>query len=347
MNEISRKTRVIDGRDFTDIGANISSLTEPLIIKGLVENWPLVKAGLQSDRCVIDYLKKHYNGKPAGVYFGEPSINGRFAYDESCSKLNFSVRKTSLDEMLDSIQQYKNDACPPAIYIASNSIENHFPSLTSENKLIFDEQAFAPLNPKEADLLASIWIGNKTLVSCHFDAQNNLACCVAGQRRFTLFPPEQINNLYPGPLDPTPGGQVISMVNFKAPDLDKYPRFTQAIEAGQVADMAPGDTLFIPSMWWHQVEALSPFNILVNYWWNTSPLYRGQASNVLSHALLSIRDCPEREKLAWKAIFDYYIFAESSHAGKHLPEASRGALGDIDAVMARRLRGQLINKLNR
>ncbi|WP_293752260.1 cupin-like domain-containing protein [uncultured Paraglaciecola sp.] len=163
----------------------------------------------------------------------------------------------------------------------------------------------------------------------------------------SLFPPEQIHNLYPGPLDPTPGGQAISMVDFSRPDFVKYPRFQRAIEAGQVAEMEPGDALFLPSMWWHQVEALSPFNILINYWWNTSPRYLGQATDVLKHALLGIKDCPKQEKLAWKAIFDYYIFGESDNAGKHLPEEAHGALGKIDSTIARRLRSQIINKLNR
>jgi hypothetical protein len=74
----------------------------------------------------------------------------------------------------------------------------------------------------------SIWIGNRTIASCHYDAPNNLACCAIGRRRFTLFPPEQIFNLYPGPLDATPGGQAVSVVEFANPDLEKYPRFSRS-----------------------------------------------------------------------------------------------------------------------
>lgn len=347
MSSILRKTAVIDGSNIREITAELTCRTEPLILKGLVKHWPLVQKGLQSDETAIEYLKSHYNGKPAGVYMGEPEIKGRFAYDESVTKLNFSNKKSQLDEMLDAVLLNKMATSPQSLYVASNRINLHFPSLTTENTLPFNDNAFLGLSDKDAELIASIWIGNKTLVSCHFDAQSNLACCVAGKRRFTLFPPDQINNLYPGPLEPTPGGQVISMVDFNQPDLVKYPRFKAAIEAGQIAEMEQGDALFLPSMWWHQVEALDQFNILVNYWWNTTAPFRGQATDVLTHALLSIRDCPPQEKQAWKAIFDYYIFADSKHAASHLPEAAHGALGDIEPLLARRLRAQLLNKLNR
>lgn len=347
MNMITHKTAVIDGSDWFEIDAKITARSEPVIIKGIVKHWPLVQKGLISDDLAIEYLKSHYNGTPAGVYIGEPEIAGRFAYDESVSKLNFANTKSQLDEMLDVIQQNSGLTDAKSIYLASKRINWHFPTLKSENDLAFSKDAFLNLSEKDAELIASIWIGNKTLVSCHYDAQSNVACCVAGKRRFTLFPPEQIHNLYPGPLEPTPGGQVISMVNFTDPDFVKYPNFRHAIKAGQVADLEPGDALFVPSMWWHQVEALSPFNILINYWWNTSAIYRGQASDALTHALLSIRDCPKHEKQAWKAIFDYYIFAESDNAAKHLPKPAQGALGEIDPLTARRLRAQLLNKLNR
>ena len=117
----------------------------------------------------------------------------------------------------------------------------------------------------------SIWIGNRTVATAHFDMTHNLACCMVGRRRFSLFPPEQVHNLYPGPLEPTPGGQVISMVNFDAPDFERFPRFREALAAGQVAEIEPGDVLFYPAMWWHHVQALESFNTMINYWWTTTP----------------------------------------------------------------------------
>jgi hypothetical protein len=170
---------------------------------------------------------------------------------------------------------------------------------------------------------------------------------VAGRRRFTLFPPDQAANLYPGPLEPTPGGQAVSLVDFRKPDLDRFPRFASAMAAAQVADLEPGDVLVYPALWWHQVEALEPFNVLVNYWWNDAPTFLDTPQTTLLHALLSLRDRPEHEKAGWKALFDYYVFGPAERAGAHLPEAARGPLGRMDETTARRLRAQLLNRMNR
>jgi hypothetical protein len=176
---------------------------------------------------------------------------------------------------------------------------------------------------------------------------NNLACCMVGRRRFTLFPPEQIGNLYPGPLEPTPGGQVITMVDFRAPDFDVYPRFREAMAAAQVAELEPGDILFYPALWWHQVDALDRFNAMINYWWNSTPAFLDTPQNTLLHALLSLRDRPEAEKANWRAVFDYYVFGPAERPAAHLPQHARGPLGPMDEINARRLRAQLLNKLNR
>jgi hypothetical protein len=168
-----------------------------------------------------------------------------------------------------------------------------------------------------------------------------------GRRRFTLFPPEQVDNLYPGPLDLTPGGQAVSMVDFDAPDFERYPRFRDALAAAQVADLEPGDVLVYPALWWHQVEALGPFNVLVNYWWNAAPAFMDTPMNTLLHGLLSLRDRPDFEKQAWKRLFDYYVFGPADRAGEHLPEDARGDLGPMDDRKARRLRAYLLNRLNR
>lgn len=319
---------------------------QPIILRGLVSDWPLTRASLESPATAADLLKSHYSGKLAPVYFAQPGVT-RWSYNEDFSRLNFEIKKTDIAAVLDELMANIHLDQPPLRYIASNIIDIYFPGLIEQNDLPFNARHF-DANPLEfADPLRGIWIGNKTLSPCHYDAQSNIACCVAGQRKFTLFPPEQVHNLYPGSLELNPGGPAITLIDFDNPDFEKFPRYQQALGSGQVALLEPGDALFIPCMWWHQVQALSPFNILINYWWNTYPKVRGQAMDVLYHALMSIRDRPRQEKQAWKHLFDYYIFDSDSNAGAHLPEQARGYLGEIDDNTARKLRAMLLQKLNR
>lgn len=86
---------------------------------------------------------------------------------------------------------------------------------------------------------------------------------------------------------------------------------------------------------------------MINYWWNPVPAYVDTPETTLRHALLSLRSRPESEKRAWAALFDYYIFGPEELARAHLPEAAQGALGPLDAMQARRLRAQIIDRLNR
>ncbi|MBU2883954.1 cupin-like domain-containing protein [Psychrosphaera sp. B3R10] len=344
MQNITNKTNSIDVGTSGQIPEHILNSSEPVILRGLVNNWELYKAGQASNSQAIDYLKSADNGKPAIACIGRPEIQGRFFYNNDISKLDYQSQKMPISEVLDLIMATLNAPQTPSYYIASSFVDKHLPSLRENNDLDISKHINSGLMSKPE---MKIWLGNATLAACHYDTSDNIACCVVGNRRFTLFPPEQIHNLYPGPLELNPGGPAISMVDFNEPDVDKYPRFKDAIAAGQIAELTPGDALYLPRMWWHQVEGLSKFNVLINYWWNNVPNYFGEAMNVLQHALLSIKDRPLTEKKAWQQVFDYYIFSESTHAGEHLPEQARGSLGKIDELQARKLRAQLLNKLNR
>jgi hypothetical protein len=340
MSQVAGKIRVLEGcqRDDLPLDELVES-GQPAVLKGLVKGWPLLHAGLRSDQEAMRYLRSFYNGKPVQYTFGEPQIEGRPFYNADFTDLNCVVKRDGLDEVLNQIEAHLGDERPPTYYVASLLIDTCLPGFRTENDLGFAAHGI--------DAPPSIWIGNRTIASCHYDAPNNVACCVVGRRRFTLFPPEQIFNLYPGPLEPTPGGQAISVVDLAEPDFEKYPRFQEALEAGQSAELEPGDAVFVPSMWWHHVEGLSPFNTLVNYWWSTSPKFVPTPMNALYHALWTIRDRPEREKQAWKNVFEYYVFGPSQRAGAHLPEQARGMLGPIDDTRARYIRAMLLNKLNR
>ncbi|WP_315386028.1 cupin-like domain-containing protein [uncultured Stenotrophomonas sp.] len=312
---------------------------EPVVLRGVVRDWGLVQAGLRSTRDAMDYLRGFDAGTPVPYSHGEPAIQGRPFYNADFTQLNFEVRRGVLGEVLDEIAQHLDDPLPPTYYIASLLIDRALPGFSAQND--------AGLAGQGIDASASIWIGNRVTASCHFDTPDNLACCAVGRRRFTLFPPEQIDNLYPGPLEPTPGGQVVSVVDFDNPDFARHPRFRDALASAVTAELEPGDAIFIPSMWWHHVRSLAPFNVLVNYWWRSVPGFLSSPLPALQHAMWALRDLPEREKQAWATIFKYYVFGPAERAGEHLPDAARGELAPFDELQARRTRAQLLARLNR
>ncbi len=315
---------------------------EPVVLEGLAKDWPLVAQGRLGPARTVDYLKRFAGDRPVAAFTGPPEIGGRFHYSADLTGLNFSARRVALGQFLDTILAHSDGEEAPSYYVGSIDLDLHLPGLRDENDLVLDHPTFTAKPP-----LASIWIGNRTIAPAHYDMSNNLACCMVGRRRFMLFPPEQIANLYPGPLEPTPAGQVVTMVDLRAPDLDRYPRFADAMAAARVADLEPGDVLFYPALWWHEVEALDAFNVMINYWWNPVPAWMDTPQNTLLHALISLRDRPESEKRAWRALFDFYVFGKPEHAARHLPDHAQGALAPLDEAGARRLRAQLLNRLNR
>jgi hypothetical protein len=334
---------IISGASADNINfAALLAANKPVILKGIAADWPLAKAGRKSAQDAMAYLKSFDNNRPVVRFSGAPEIKGRFFYNDEMTTLNFASERVPFDQFLEEVKATLGQKVAPSYYIGSTDIDAHFPGLSEANHLPLNEAMFAAHPP-----LPSIWIGNQTVASAHYDMSNNIAVCVVGRRRFTLFPPEQIANLYPGPLEPTPAGQVVSMVDINAPDLDRYPRFAEARATAQVAELETGDVLFYPALWWHHVEALEPFNVLINYWWNTSPAFMDSPQNTLLHALLSLRDRPMAEKQAWRALFDYYIFGDGNAPAAHLPDHIIGMLGPLDDMSSRRLRAMLMNRLNR
>jgi hypothetical protein len=311
--------------------------TEPWIVRGLAAHWPLVDAARSSIDAADAYLRRFYRDATVGAMLGKPDIGGRFFYNDDLTGFNYYPVRARLDAVLDEMKGYRENPRPAAIYVGSTTIDTALPGLR--------EQYDIDLGGRDA--LASIWIGNQTRIAAHYDLPDNLAVVAAGRRRFTLFPPAQLANLYIGPLDFTPAGQAISLVDFAAPDYVRFPRFREALGHAQVAELAPGDAVFIPSMWWHHVEALTPFNVLVNYWWRQSPDYMDTPTNALMLALLTMRELPAEQRHAWQEIFRHYVFEADETGVAHLPPHARYALAPLDEDRARALRAALLGRINR
>jgi hypothetical protein len=311
--------------------------TRPLVLRGLVADWPMVRAARTSPDAAMAYLLRYYAGATVGVMLGPPEEGGRFFYNEAITGFNFRMSRERLDRVLAALAQEYDAPRPPGIYVGSTTIDTALPGFRADNDVGLGGR----------DPLASIWIGNRTRIAAHQDVPDNLACVVAGRRRFTLFPPAQVANLYIGPLDLTPAGQSISLVDFQAPDLARFPRFAQAWAQAQVAELEAGDAVFIPSLWWHHVESLARFNVLVNYWWRQSPPFMDSPMSALMLAILAVRDLPEEQRAAWAGIFRHYVFEPGEATAAHIPESARRILSPLDETSARELRAQLLKRLNR
>lgn len=310
----------------------------PWVARAYVADWPVVKAAERNPEAALSYLADFYEGRPVGAFLAEPEAEGRFFYNEDVTGFNFIQVTTRLDQVFEKLLTFaQSDESNPALYVGSTQTSAWLPGFNEANPL-----PFSLPNP-----MTSLWIGNQSRVAAHFDFPRNIACCVLGERRFTVFPPEQVKNLYIGPWDLTPAGQPISMVDFHNIDYEKYPLFKEAEAHAQTVILHPGDVIYLPNMWWHQVEALSPINGLVNFWWQETSGVYGSPTEALKHALLSIRSLPLAQRQALKAMFDHYVFAETTEHLQHLPETSWGRLGSVTDALARQLRTELTNSLKR
>jgi len=335
--------REISGQslDETDI-SDVIAQNEPLILRGAYKNKSLVKAGKVSVEAAQNLIAQYYNGKDLTAFMAAPEHGGRFFYNQDMSGMNFQSRLMALDDFFEKLNAAKARTGQPAYYAGSTDLVTFFPNLLDKEGLSLKHDVFKAYPP-----INSIWMGNRTTAAIHYDMSHNIAACMVGRRRFTLFPPDQIANLYPGPIFPTPAGQVVSMVDLLNPDFEAFPKFEQALEAAQIAELNPGDVLIYPAMWWHQVDAFDDFNVLINYWWNEAPRFMDSPMNIVLFSLMSLRDRSPAEKAAWKEVFNYYIFGDPDAPRGHIPPSAQGPLAPMDINMARRLRMMLLNKLNR
>lgn len=319
-----------------ELDERLRGADSPFVVRGLVADWPLVAAGRQSEQDARDYLLRRHRDRPFVVSIGQPGSGGRIFYDGAMA-MNFRTSTAKLPEIFAQIDASQGNPEAPAIYLASIDMQQFFAGLHEENHIDLGDRS----------CLASIWMGTRTRVAAHNDTPNNLACVAVGRRRFTLFPRDQFRNLYLGPVDNTPAGQTVSMVDFQAPDFATHPGFRDALRHAQVADLAAGDAVFIPALWWHHVEGLAAFNVLVNYWWRDTPMWLGQPQDALNHAMMTIRDLPDDQKRHWRDMFDHYIFTNDERVAAHIPPDARGVLAPLTAESAGRIRSFLLRALSR
>lgn len=324
---MSRPVREYTGVDAALLHGEIIPGAVPAVLRGLAGGWPAVARARGSLDAVCAYLLACDSGEPVDALLLPPGEKGRLFYAPGMDGFNFARRRLPVAAVIEQLVRYSQFAEPPSVAVQSALVEACVPRFGRENRL---DAALLPFAAPPR-----IWIGNAIVTPAHFDESENIACVVAGRRRFTLFAPEQVGNLYVGPLDYAPTPTPISMVDFGAPDLDRFPRFAQAMDAALTADLEPGDAIYIPSLWWHHVQSSAPLSILVNYWWNAAdapapvPAPQHTPMAALTMALDALRHLPPAQRAAWSALFAHYVFDAGTDPAAHIPAHRQGVLAKV------------------
>jgi hypothetical protein len=238
-------------------------------------------------------------GRQPHVIEAPAGMSGRIFYSDDMAGFNFTRRPASLSA----------DHRSPAVARRRAGRTCNIPRIhvwQSLSTRILDSHRM-PLLHESAE--PRIWIGNAVKVNTHFDLAYNIACVAGGRRRFTLFPPEQIGNLYIAPLDFTPSVRPVSLVQFTHPDHDRFPRYAEALRHAQQAELDPGDALFIPYGWWHPRRVVDAIQCARELLVERRSDY-GAPHGALLHSLLTIRDLPPISEPCGPRSFRELIFAD-------------------------------------
>lgn len=294
----------------------LEQYAEPVLLKGLVAHWPAVHAGGETALGICDYLHRLDRGVEVIATKTRAAARGVMGYNEELTDFAFVKARMGLSEFMSNLAAFLPVENAPSIAAQCAKVSEVIPGFLGENSL----QSLPGVVP-------NFWLGNALTVPAHHDHPYNLACVVAGRRRFTLFAPEQVGNLYIGPLEHTPSGAPISVVHPRSPDFDRFPRYREALASAIVVEMAPGDALYIPPLWFHQVEALEKVNLLINYWWPVIGDLQGPTPvATMMQAIKALNALPAAQRDAWAAMFEHYVVQRAQEPTAHIPEHWHGVL---------------------
>ncbi|GIR69590.1 MAG: hypothetical protein CM15mP74_08410 [Halieaceae bacterium] len=161
MNALPEPTAIneIDAAALRADPARWIQAAQPWVVRSLVDDWPLVSAANQSDSAFLDYLLGFYSGNQVSAFLGEADIGGRFFYNEALDGFNFLQVQTTLNHLSGQLRALATDESPPSLYMGSTNLDHWLPGLSGANPLPIDL----------TQPLASLWLGNHSLIAPHFD----------------------------------------------------------------------------------------------------------------------------------------------------------------------------------
>ncbi|KAK7462532.1 hypothetical protein BaRGS_00038417 [Batillaria attramentaria] len=220
--------------------ATFFDLQHPVVVTDAIGYWP----AFTTRKWSLAYLRDIAGARTVPV-----EIGSRYTEDDWTQKL------MTVNEFID--EYITNPKSDTKGYLAQHNLFDQI----SELKDDISVPVYCCLgNDEDVDINA--WFGPAGTVSpLHQDPKHNFLCQVMGEKYVRLYSPDYTEHMYPHPtklLDNT------SQVDCENPDLEKFPKFKDAVYLECV--LKPGDMLYIPPKHWHFVRSLS-VSFSVSFWW--------------------------------------------------------------------------------
>jgi ribosomal protein L16 Arg81 hydroxylase len=246
------ETHTIERIDASDFTLDRLRQRTPAIVVGALAGWKAV------EKWSPEYLASVLSDREVRV-----AVSKDHRYNYAAAKTAFEPL-TRFDKQLMPFAQFVTKlqhakAAGEHYYLMQRPIEEEFP------ELVPDIQRPSWVADRQLDM--NLWVGSEgNVTQMHFDRDENFLAEVRGRKHLRLFDPSQTEFLYPYPKDSVM--YYLSFVDCDNPDFDTYPEFRNA--RPWEGELHPGELLYLPARWWHQVRSLDDA-ISVNFWWRPDP----------------------------------------------------------------------------
>jgi hypothetical protein len=249
--------------DVGDFRRRFENARQPVVITGVMDDWKAMQHWSPA------YFAQHLGDTHIPVITCDEDLpdDGPIRPDQLMRIRTVPVK------MSDYVQQMAQGRVLRG-YVSGMPLEPHLPMLIDD----IGSPAYREIGTTSSP---RIWLGTHVIGPLHYDPSSNLHGIVYGAKRFTLFHPSQLPLLYPcSMLSTIPQ---MSQASLSQPDYARFPKLKKA--SAIIVDLTPGDMLFLPAGWWHQVNTPGP-TISVDFPWQKTPMMgrpflRLVASNVM------------------------------------------------------------------
>jgi hypothetical protein len=207
------------------------ALNRPVVMTGAMDDWPALT------RWSIPELQRRFGERVVSV---QANRSSDAHYEQNSERLRRNMTFGEFVRLVESNDE-SND-----FYITANNSDTNRVALKElwEDIVPFPEY----LRDDDPDNLGFFWFGPKgTVTPLHHDLTNNFMAQVRGRKRVRLIAPYELAYVYND-------RHCYAQIDLDRIDHDRFPLFRNVTVTD--VEIGPGDLLFLPVGWWHDVRGL-------------------------------------------------------------------------------------------